>query len=133
MERFRRMTAGSLWAAAMGLRTLRTDASGGDRIWDARTGEPLTPPFRHPESVVFLQWAAGTKRLVTRTRAGQTYVWPLPRDHRPAEDLSLIAQLLSSQRSLAMQTLIPESRAGLAEAWQKLRHKYPLEFSPQPR
>jgi len=94
---------------------------GSARIWDAATGEPLTPrlPQRHP--LRFVQFVDRDRVLLTVTETGETCLWPLPKETRSAEEWVKIGELLSAQQSLATDAL--------RQLWNQLRARYPDEFS----
>ena len=99
------------------------------RLWDTATGEPLSPPLRHPGSLRFAQIVANDSQVLTRSARGETRVWNLPRGERQEADLTLIAQLLSGQQRDSFGTMIPQTREALRQKWEYLRSNYPAEFS----
>ena len=58
---------GSLLATASEDRTAR--------LWDAKTGAPITPPLAHRHQVCSLEWSADGRRLATCTEDGSARVW----------------------------------------------------------
>lgn len=89
------------------------------QIWDATTGDPITPP-------VPLGAVAG--------RADATLpVRPLALDGRPVGDLTLLAQLLGGHEVDASAGLVSVSGATLQNAWETLRRRYPADFGRTPQ
>jgi hypothetical protein len=109
-------------------------AGGGDytaRLWDAVTGESLGPPWKHRGWVQHLAFSQDGRWLATACHDGTVKVWPLPApDSRPLEDLLLLAQLLSGKRVDAMDGLIGVEPADQHRALERLRPKYPADFTP---
>jgi hypothetical protein len=73
------------------------------RVWDAATGEPLTPPFR----------------------SGLEVEWDLTPPDRPVADLIQWAELLSASRLDANGTLVRLDKADeIAKRWEGYRTGY---------
>jgi hypothetical protein len=79
-------------------------------VWDATTGEPLTPVLAPAE-------AAGWKALLTP-------------DERPVEALLGLGRVLSAQRLDSSSGLVPLGPAELRGEWERLRAAYPEAFAP---
>ncbi len=45
------------------------------RLWDAQTGQPLTPPMRHEGSILQAQFSHDESRIITLSNGGMTQVW----------------------------------------------------------
>jgi WD40 repeat protein len=100
------------------------------RVWDVGTGEPLTPPLMQPELTWAARFVAGNKKVLTESRK-QTVrrVWELPRESRPIEQLSEIAELLSAQQTHDSGAALYQTKERLEQLWSKLRATYPEQFS----
>ena len=116
--------AGGRWVFTVG-----SNQDGTARVWDAQTGDPVTPPFRHGRRVVAGQFTADASALVTRTYDGRCWLWPLPRERRPAEDVSQLAQLLAAHQTDLSGNLLPQSKESLRRAWNRLSQLYPADFA----
>jgi hypothetical protein len=67
-----------------------------------------------------------------QTEAGLLWLWRLPREERSADELSLIAQLLSGQVTQAPESLKPHSKETLRALWKDLSARHPQQFSFRP-
>ena len=45
------------------------------RVWDAQTGEPLSPPLEHADMLVMVKFTPDGHRLITGDRANQVFQW----------------------------------------------------------
>src|SRR5205807_9901064 len=106
------------------------------RVWDAATGEPVTPPLKHGAEVTRASFSPDGRRLFTITGGvlfdryldRQAWVWDLTPDPRPIQDLGLLARVLSAQR-IGAAGAAPVEMPALSSAWERLRAKYPGEFA----
>ena len=99
------------------------------RLWDAVGGDPVTPAISlrdPPRRVQFSRRGDAVWVLDAAQRA--TYL-PMERDHRPVEDLQAIASLLSARAYHETGALMPSPRDTLRASWNRIREKYPEEFS----
>ena len=65
------------------------------RVWDAATGEPLTPPLVHGTELHSAAWDADGLTVVTTDVLGGKATWTLQRDERPVEEIVQHTQMLS--------------------------------------
>lgn len=86
------------------------------RLWDAEAGLPVGPPLEHGAAVASVAFNSDGTRLATARMDGRAFVWDVAADTRPAEDLSLLAQLLAGHRIDATGALVPLSRDELRHA-----------------
>ena len=69
---------GVVWHAAFspdGRRVLTASGDKTARVWDAATGEPITPPIRHEEAVLHAAFSPNGLRVVTAGYDNAARVW----------------------------------------------------------
>jgi WD40 repeat protein/tetratricopeptide (TPR) repeat protein len=101
-----------------------TGRTGEVRVWDAETGELAAPPLRHLMSV---RSVALDPREETLVAGGEDLIrfWDLAGETRPAEDLRLLARLLSETEIDARSHVSVLSPAGYRAAWERYRQRNP--------
>ena len=85
---------GNLLAAAFSPDGRLTATSGWDRVvrvWETASGQPLTPPLRHPRRVLGVAFDSSGHRLVTNCEDGSVRVWDIRRRDQAAPPLDLKA------------------------------------------
>jgi WD40 repeat protein/serine/threonine protein kinase len=69
------------------------------RIWNSATGQPISPNITHPSGrVVQANYSTDESRTITATTDGRLFVWPIPTDERPTDDLIRLAKVLHGYR-----------------------------------
>jgi WD40 repeat protein len=99
------------------------------RIWSAETGDPLTAPFGHLLSLRTARFLPGGRWIITSDRKEQAWLWEIPRDERPIEDLRAIARLLSGSGLASAGTASTSMDEPIEALWLRLRAKYPSAFT----
>jgi len=100
------------------------------RVYDALTGEPVTPPLRHESELYPYAVTFSPDGGLLLAKCGEhAQLWPLPKEARPVEELVLLAQLLSGRGIDASGTFAERSSADSGSAWQRLRSMYPASFA----
>jgi tetratricopeptide (TPR) repeat protein len=89
------------------------------RVWDAATGEAVTPLLRHQNGVEQALFTPDGSRVVTKS-SGLVRAWELAREARPVEDLLALAHLLSARRVDETGGLVSVESKDLRVAWQEL-------------
>jgi len=64
------------------------------RLWDARTGQLLVPPFAHEKTVGHAAFSSDGDRAVTCSHDETARVRNISRDGRPVEQVVLLAKFL---------------------------------------
>src|SRR5262249_59168339 len=100
------------------------------RVWDAATGQPVTPPLRHDSDVLYAAFTPGGHHLVTAEERGPARVWDLTPSRLPLADLLRLARLTSGRHIDATGASVP--RALDPEEWRELRGRYPEAVAPAP-
>jgi hypothetical protein len=85
-------------------------------VWDAATGEPLTPPLQHASPVGAATFTADSWRVQTVTVEGDKREWKLAREDRPTEELTRLAELLAASR-LGERGVLPLEPERLRSLW----------------
>jgi WD40 repeat protein len=101
---------------------------GSARVWDAHTGEPITPILWHRSNLWHAAFSPDGRRAVTTGRTAQ--VWELPFEDRPVEDLVLLAQVLTGLE-MEMRTpsqFVPLDIKRIRADWAALAFRYPRDF-----
>ena len=100
-----------------GRRVVTASADGTGRVWDAETGEPITPPLRHEDEVEMAVFSPDGKRVVTASHDHTGQIWdaddgvPVGPPLRHAAELSHVAVSSDSAR------VVTASRDGTAQLW----------------
>jgi WD40 repeat protein/tetratricopeptide (TPR) repeat protein len=100
-----------------------TKAGDGLRVWDAASGEPLSPLLR------------GGKRAgsVSDGRSAVAYASGALAIDWPVAQLARVAEVLSAERMTDAGGTAPLDRAELNKEWQDMRTKYGKDFAPSPQ
>ncbi|QDU61656.1 Serine/threonine-protein kinase PrkC [Planctomycetes bacterium Pan216] len=112
--------------------------SGDARLWDARTGEPISYPLRVPSDPEGLKLSSGSlvgfsddlAIVCQLDDAGYVRLTNLGPDGRPVEDLVDLAVILSGQRVNRAGALASVSRVEVEEVLGRLAANGSLEFLP---
>jgi WD40 repeat protein len=113
-----------------GRRVATASGDGTARVWDAATGQPVSVPLRHKYGPLHVAFSPDGRRLLTSGWDWEARLWDLPQDDRSAEDLLLLAQLLSGYRIDETGGLVSVGGEVLKHSWELLRAKCPDDFAP---
>jgi hypothetical protein len=91
------------------------------RVWDAATGQPLTPPLPYTGPARSASFSADSRRAEVMGAGSAVWAWDLRRDDRPVADLMELARLLSGSRIDPARGLLPLEPEELEEEWQRVR------------
>ena len=105
------------------------------RVWDSSTGEPITPPLVHPWNLTQARFFSDPRRFITSLSRNTAWLWELPMDNRPMQDMVLMAEVLSGARH--NQNYPNNSGDGskwnnLAQIYRAIKQKYPDDFKTTP-
>jgi hypothetical protein len=90
------------------------------RVWDAATGEPITPPLRCAQRLRQVEFLADD-RVRWTCRDGTAGSLELKPDDRPVDELLLLTRVLAGSRVDADRGLVPLEPERLRQAWQRLK------------
>ena len=103
------------------LATASADATA--RVWDAMTGEPITPPLLCEEPLTEARFVAGGRALYIRGQQGTTWLWNLRREPRDRAELDKLAQVLNSRRMTEAGGMMPLEAPELSRLWREIQPK----------
>jgi hypothetical protein len=87
------------------------------RVWDARTGRPLTEPLKHGKPVNFAQFSPDSTRVVTASDDGAARVWDAQTGQPLTDPLSHAAELFCAQFSPDGRRIVTACRDNSARVW----------------
>jgi serine/threonine protein kinase/WD40 repeat protein len=106
-----------------------TAARGRLRVWDATTGQPLTPYLVHDHPIGHAYFGPDSRQLLVVEAPGDVRKWrlsPIPSDkkrfaNRPASELARLAQVFSGQRIELDGAMTALSHDDLRAVWKNMR------------
>jgi WD40 repeat protein/serine/threonine protein kinase len=113
-----------------GDRVLTTARSHAARIWNTATGQPISPFIEHPSGrIVQGAYSADEARFVTCGSDGGLFIWPIPVDERPTEDLIREVEVYHGFRldRFGGFSAIPHDE--YRTLWRTVLQRYPADFA----
>jgi WD40 repeat protein/tetratricopeptide (TPR) repeat protein len=96
---------------------------------DATTTLPLASLFPHEDAVKFTAVTADAHRFLTGGVDRTARLWDTSPGQRPAEDLVLLARVVSGKQLDNLGNLVPVPLAEWRQAWEVVGRKYPRQFA----
>jgi WD40 repeat protein len=119
-----------VWQATFspdGRRVLTASEDNTARVWDAATGQALSPPLPHRDQMQGAIFSPDGRRILTAGNTAQ--VWDVSLEDRPAADWLRLAQFLAGHRLDRYGAAEPLSPQELQADWEYLRARSPRDFT----
>jgi WD40 repeat protein/Flp pilus assembly protein TadD len=118
--------------------TVTAGSRGIMRVWDAVTGEPVTPRFpfadaNNSNAPGHVAFSPAGDRLLICGFYPRRREWDVAPDGRPVPDLVSFAEVLSGHRIDPVSGLVPLEGERFQRAWTNLRARYPQSFASSPQ
>lgn len=104
-----------------GLLVLTTARDHTARLWDALTGQPVTPPWKHDGPITQATFSPDGHRVLTASADGRARLWNLDLESRSLADLTLLTQALHGRKLDPSGGLVPMDPEELQKALDELR------------
>lgn len=116
-----------------GQRLATMDMAGNVQVWNTSTGEPITLPLSFLPMLKQVAFGVDKDHVLGLHDLGTASIWRLEPDRRSVADLVALSEVLCGQRLTQTGALGRIEPKVVAHRWQRLRRRYPAEFSPSPR
>jgi WD40 repeat protein/serine/threonine protein kinase len=87
------------------------------RVWDAQTGQPLTPPMKHQGPVIFVEFSPNSRRIVTASQDNTARIWDAQTGQPLAEPLRHGDHVVSARFSPDGLRVVTASWDNTARVW----------------
>jgi len=91
------------------------------RVWDAETGEPVSPPLLHGAFILWAGWSADGREILVNANDGKVRVWDMSPTDAPVAELAQQAELLAAHRLDSQIGMVPLTPDELKARWRKVR------------
>jgi len=98
------------------------------RVWEAQSGEPLTPPLRCLTPLARAGFLADQSHIITIDDQGNTQSWQLCIEQQPVSTLLSLVRLLSSDATPGTAGSQSVPSEALETLWPRLRTQCPTNF-----
>ena len=106
---------------------LTASFDGDARLWDARTGEWVTPVFHHDGPLLDAKFSPQGDRILTASHIGR--VIRVPRETRSVDDLVDVARLLAGRQVDPQTNRLEPLDEDLRAVYERVRTKHPAAFA----
>jgi WD40 repeat protein len=89
------------------------------RLWDAETGEPVSPPMPHKDPIIWADWTPDGLEIVTCVRGGKLRVWDVSPASSSVAELTRQAELLAAHQLDSRIGPVPLSSVELKARWRE--------------
>jgi WD40 repeat protein/serine/threonine protein kinase len=90
------------------------------RVWDAETGEGVSPPLLHADGIDSADWNAGGQELITKADDGIIRIWDLAPVRSSLTELSQLTELLAAHRLEPRMGAVALTPAEMQSRWKAL-------------
>ena len=91
------------------------------RLWDALSGQPVTPPWRHDGAITQATFSRNSRRVLTASLDGHARLWDLTLENRSLADLTLLTQVMHGRKLDPSGGFVPMEPEELQKALDELR------------
>jgi WD40 repeat protein len=89
------------------------------RVWDAETGEPVSPPLPHNTSVIWADWSPDGREIVTCVSGGKIRIWDVSPAGSSVAELTRQAELMAAHRLDPQIGRVPLTTAEIIARWRE--------------
>jgi WD40 repeat protein/tetratricopeptide (TPR) repeat protein len=107
-------------------------SQGEARVWDAATGDAVTPMLLHDGHIGDIAFSPDGSRVATASDDGTARVWALSVGRREVRDWTEIAQAMSGRQQRARGDFVRLPIQAVAERLTALRQRFPDDFRALP-
>ena len=100
-----------------GRQVLTCGQDGNGRVWDARTGQPITPRLRHAWEIEGGSFSPNGKFVITASRDRTAKIWKLPSGEQAAPALVHFAGVHNASFTPDGRQVVTGARDGTARVW----------------
>ncbi len=102
-------------------RLVATHANRIARVWDAGTGEPVSPPLTHEDYILSVDWTRDGREIITTTSGKDLHVWDVSPASATVEELTRIAELMVAHRLDPRAGTIPLTPKEMKARWRDIK------------
>ena len=102
-------------------RLVLTHADQVARVWDAETGEPVSPPMPHDDYIIWADWTPDGREIATCVNSGTIRLWDVSPVSSSVAELTRQAELMAAHRLDPIIGTVPLTPTEMKVRWREQR------------